>query len=155
MGCGFFKSREWGQREKKKCQRECLFSFSFHCVRPSPSFSPFPQSVNISATLYLSLCHSLKEEGKTHILLLLLPLQIFFSSPLSSQEVSHLPLRWLSGEAQWCWNSGRCTHWLGSTLMHVGFCKHALASTYTLAANTCRCAATQTDGPSVHTQSYT
>lgn len=57
-------------------------------------------SVNISMSLYLSLCHSLKDEGKTHILLLLLPLQIF--PPLSSQEVSHLPLCWLSGEAQWC-----------------------------------------------------
>lgn len=75
-------------------------SFScFYFVRLSPLFS-LSQSVNISATLYLSLCHSLKEEG--NILLLLLLLLQIPPPPLSSQEVSHLPLCWLSGEAQWC-----------------------------------------------------
>lgn len=52
---------------------------------PLPSFCQavsFPQSVNIATTLYLSLCHPLNEEGKTHILLLLLPLQIFLPFPL-------------------------------------------------------------------------
>lgn len=47
-------------------------SFScFYFVRLSPLFS-LSQSVNISATLYLSLCHSLKEEGNILLLLLLL-----------------------------------------------------------------------------------
>lgn len=60
-------------------ERMSFLILSFNFVRPFPSFPPpLPQSVNISTTLYLSLCHSLKEEGKTHILLLLLPLQICF-----------------------------------------------------------------------------
>lgn len=62
-------------------QKRISLFLSFYFVRLSPLFS-LSLSVNISASLYLSLCDSLKEEGKTHILLLLLPLQIFSPFPL-------------------------------------------------------------------------
>jgi len=64
------------KKEEKKHWREPL---SLYFLRLSPLFS-LSLSVNISASQYLSLRHSLKEKGKTHILLLLLPLQIFFFS---------------------------------------------------------------------------
>lgn len=119
MGCGSFWSREWGQREEKKCRRESLsLSFLLFCQAvSSPTVCKYLRN-SVSFTLSL-----FKRGGKdTHPAAFAAAPDFF---PLSSQEVSHLPLCWLSGEAQWCWNSGRCTHWLGSTLMHAGFYKHA------------------------------
>lgn len=121
-GCGFFKSREWGQRGEKKCQRECLFSSSSFILSGCllPTVCKYRHN-SVSFTLSL-----FKRGGKdTH------PAAFAAApdfSPLSSQEVSLLPLCWLSGEAQWCWNSGWCTHWLGSMLMH---CEHARIHMYT------------------------
>lgn len=62
---------------EEKRQGDTGGNLCLYFLRLSPLFS-LCRSVNISMSLYLSLCHSLKEEGKTHILPLLLPLQIFF-----------------------------------------------------------------------------
>lgn len=124
VGCGVFKSREWGQidrRERRRNAEENLpLSFLLFCQAVSFIFS-------LTVCKYLCIAVSLslwlfKRGGKdTHPAAFAAAPDFF---PLSSQEVSHLPLCWLSGEAQWCWNSGRCTHWLGSTLMHVEFYQH-------------------------------
>lgn len=125
--------------------------FTFLYFLRLPTLFSLSQSVNIRASLYLSLCHSfLKEEGKTHILLLLLPLQIFSPFPLRK-----FPICLCAGsderpsgvetvaDAHTDWEAHSCMSSFTNTCIHI--CtryKHPLISR-------------DSDGPSVHTRRRT